>query len=165
MRDWKAVPFARGRRQSGNRPNLLLKPTFLALKLMSALISARATRYAEYLKAWWRTAPLIVVRFNATTLWHIDAAEWAPSTASFTTFSRFWHVRSYSNSNQGPDVQKSTLCARTRTSATGHTGLTLMPAHHRFRGVAHPTSRISHGIRAVHAREGNRIHVISKPGG
>jgi hypothetical protein len=23
-----------------------------------------------------------VVRFNATTLWHIDAAEWAPSTAS-----------------------------------------------------------------------------------
>jgi hypothetical protein len=24
-----------------------------------------------------------VVRFNATTLWHIDAVEWAPSTASF----------------------------------------------------------------------------------
>jgi len=23
-----------------------------------------------------------VVRFNATTLWHFDAAEWAPSTAS-----------------------------------------------------------------------------------
>jgi hypothetical protein len=23
-----------------------------------------------------------VVRFNATTLWHIDAVEWAPSTAS-----------------------------------------------------------------------------------
>jgi hypothetical protein len=28
-----------------------------------------------------------VVRFNATTLWHIDAVEWAPSTASFSTFS------------------------------------------------------------------------------
>jgi hypothetical protein len=28
-----------------------------------------------------------VVRFNATTLWHIDAAEWAPSTASFSTIS------------------------------------------------------------------------------
>jgi hypothetical protein len=26
-----------------------------------------------------------VVRFNATTLWHSDAAEWAQSTASFTT--------------------------------------------------------------------------------
>jgi hypothetical protein len=23
-----------------------------------------------------------VVRFDATTLWHLDAAEWAPSTAS-----------------------------------------------------------------------------------
>jgi hypothetical protein len=23
-----------------------------------------------------------VVRFDATTLWHVDAAEWAPSTAS-----------------------------------------------------------------------------------
>jgi hypothetical protein len=27
-------------------------------------------------------APLNVVRFSATTLWHFDAAEWAPSTAS-----------------------------------------------------------------------------------
>src|SRR5215510_1010299 len=26
-----------------------------------------------------------VVRFDATTLWHLDAAEWAPSTASLTT--------------------------------------------------------------------------------
>src|SRR5262249_39426799 len=26
--------------------------------------------------------PLKVVRFDATTLWHFDAAEWAPSTAS-----------------------------------------------------------------------------------
>jgi hypothetical protein len=26
-----------------------------------------------------------VVRFDATTLWHLDAAEWAPSTASFTS--------------------------------------------------------------------------------
>jgi hypothetical protein len=26
-----------------------------------------------------------VVRFNATTLWHSDAAEWAPSTASFAS--------------------------------------------------------------------------------
>jgi hypothetical protein len=24
-----------------------------------------------------------VVRFDATTLWHLDAGEWAPSTASF----------------------------------------------------------------------------------
>jgi hypothetical protein len=31
-----------------------------------------------------------VVRFNATTLWHSDAAEWAPSTASFATFAHFW---------------------------------------------------------------------------
>src|SRR4051812_29511412 len=28
------------------------------------------------------TAPLNVVCSNATTLWHFDAAEWAPSTAS-----------------------------------------------------------------------------------
>jgi hypothetical protein len=27
-------------------------------------------------------APLIVVCFNAATLWHSDAEEWAPSTAS-----------------------------------------------------------------------------------
>src|SRR5215475_9794520 len=26
-----------------------------------------------------------VVRFDATTLWHVDAAEWAPSTASFSS--------------------------------------------------------------------------------
>src|SRR6516164_4529099 len=26
-----------------------------------------------------------VVRFDATTLWHFDAAEWAPSTASFSS--------------------------------------------------------------------------------
>jgi hypothetical protein len=28
-----------------------------------------------------------VVCFDATTLWHSDAAEWAPSTTSFTSFS------------------------------------------------------------------------------
>jgi hypothetical protein len=28
---------------------------------------------------------LIVVRFNATTLWHSDAVEWAPSIASIAT--------------------------------------------------------------------------------
>jgi hypothetical protein len=27
-----------------------------------------------------------VVRFDATTLWHLDAAEWAPSTASNPVF-------------------------------------------------------------------------------
>ena len=27
-----------------------------------------------------------VVRFDATTLWHVDAAEWAPSTASNAVF-------------------------------------------------------------------------------
>ena len=31
------------------------------------------------------TAPLNVVRFDATTLWHFDAAERAPSTTSFST--------------------------------------------------------------------------------
>src|ERR1700681_3387274 len=31
------------------------------------------------------TAPLNVVRFDATTLWHFDAAERAPSTTSQTT--------------------------------------------------------------------------------
>jgi hypothetical protein len=30
-----------------------------------------------------------VVRFDATTLWHVDAAEWAPSTASNSAVSRF----------------------------------------------------------------------------
>jgi hypothetical protein len=34
------------------------------------------------------TAPLNVVCYNATTLWHFDAAEWAPSTASFATETR-----------------------------------------------------------------------------
>jgi hypothetical protein len=31
------------------------------------------------------TAPLKVVCFNATTLWHFDAAEWAPPTASIAS--------------------------------------------------------------------------------
>jgi hypothetical protein len=34
------------------------------------------------------TAPLNVVRFGATTLWHLDAEERAPSTTSGTTDSR-----------------------------------------------------------------------------
>src|SRR5262245_40034054 len=38
-------------------------------------------------------APLKVVRFDATTLWHLDAAEWAPSTASFTSFPPSRRVR------------------------------------------------------------------------
>jgi len=29
-----------------------------------------------------------VVRFDATTLWHLDAAEWAPSTASKADLTR-----------------------------------------------------------------------------
>src|SRR3974390_2928218 len=29
--------------------------------------------------------PSLVVRFSAPTLWHFDAAKWAPSTASFST--------------------------------------------------------------------------------
>jgi len=34
-----------------------------------------------------------VVRFNATTLSHIDAVEWAPSTASIASIERRpWHV-------------------------------------------------------------------------
>jgi hypothetical protein len=32
------------------------------------------------------TAPLNVVRFGATTLWHLDAEERAPSTTSETSF-------------------------------------------------------------------------------
>jgi hypothetical protein len=36
------------------------------------------------------TAPLNVVRFDATTLWHFDAAERAPSTTSRTSFWAFW---------------------------------------------------------------------------
>jgi hypothetical protein len=28
------------------------------------------------------------LRFDATTLWHIDAAEWAPSTTSFASIER-----------------------------------------------------------------------------
>src|SRR5262249_23505642 len=38
-------------------------------------------------------APLKVVRFDATTLWHLDAAEGAPSTASFTSFPLSRRVR------------------------------------------------------------------------
>jgi hypothetical protein len=34
-------------------------------------------------------SPLNVVCFNATTLWHLDAEEWAPSTASIATESDF----------------------------------------------------------------------------
>jgi hypothetical protein len=34
-----------------------------------------------------------VVRFDATTLWHLDAGEWAPSTASFASFPPSPHVR------------------------------------------------------------------------
>jgi hypothetical protein len=33
------------------------------------------------------TAPLNVVRFGATTLWHLDAEERAPSTTSIASFS------------------------------------------------------------------------------
>src|SRR6266545_6014143 len=32
-----------------------------------------------------------VVRFDATTLWHFDAAEWAPSTASNSALGRCLH--------------------------------------------------------------------------
>jgi hypothetical protein len=31
------------------------------------------------------TSARCISRFDATTLWHLDAAEWAPSTASFAT--------------------------------------------------------------------------------
>jgi hypothetical protein len=34
------------------------------------------------------TAPLNVVRFGATTLWHLDAEERAPSTTSIASFAR-----------------------------------------------------------------------------
>ena len=34
-----------------------------------------------------------VVRFDAATLWHLDAAEWAPSTASFATIALRTRVR------------------------------------------------------------------------
>src|SRR5262245_30446759 len=34
-----------------------------------------------------------VVRFDATTLWHLDAAEWAPSTASFASIALRTRVR------------------------------------------------------------------------
>src|SRR5262245_36173185 len=40
-----------------------------------------------------------VVRFDATTLWHLDAAEWAPSTASFATDPVPTNVRCASNSD------------------------------------------------------------------
>ena len=33
-----------------------------------------------------------MVRFNATTLWHTDAAEWAPSTASNATDAKSRHL-------------------------------------------------------------------------
>jgi len=47
----------------------------------------------KMLADWAKTAPLIVVRFNASTLWHIDAAEWAPSTTSKATYAA--HAKIY----------------------------------------------------------------------
>jgi hypothetical protein len=47
------------------------------------------------------TAPLNVVRFDATTLWHFDAAERAPSTKSKATeLQCLSNVRSYANSDR-----------------------------------------------------------------
>jgi hypothetical protein len=47
------------------------------------------------------TAPLNVVRFGATTLWHLDAEERAPSTTSITTdFARPGDVRVSPGSDQ-----------------------------------------------------------------
>src|SRR5262249_55330202 len=37
--------------------------------------------------------PSMWLRFDATTLWHSDAAEWAPSTASLASFSQMWRAR------------------------------------------------------------------------
>jgi len=47
------------------------------------------------------TAPLNVVRFDATTLWHFDAAERAPSTTPKSTDLRWSrHVRYASDSDR-----------------------------------------------------------------
>jgi hypothetical protein len=43
-----------------------------------------------------------VVRFDATTLWHFDAAEWAPSTASFATEARSCAIQADRPKLRGP---------------------------------------------------------------
>ena len=53
-----------------------------------------------------------MVRFNATTLWHIDAVEWAPSTASIASFERYPHVCFTPNYGR--------ITATQRTDALGH---------------------------------------------
>jgi hypothetical protein len=59
-----------------------------------------------------------VVRFDVTTLWHLDAAEWAPSTASFASDMIVRIQRGMSASP--PIATELTLCRETtRCAKTG----------------------------------------------
>jgi hypothetical protein len=59
--------------------------------------------------------PSLLVRFSATTLWHFDAAEWAPSTASFSTNRRNERHVGFARDNRHPSGRpKSTLSANRR---------------------------------------------------
>ena len=55
--------------------------------------------------------PSMWLRFDATTLWHIDAAEWAPSTTSFASIWHVIQVRSYFNFGHIRPLSNSTRCA------------------------------------------------------
>jgi hypothetical protein len=58
--------------------------------------------------------PSMWLRFDATTLWHIDAAEWAPSTTSFASVSRCpGYVCSSPESGEIADIAARRIRART----------------------------------------------------
>jgi len=66
----------------------MLAAVFLQFYSRASAVFVSPATYAGEL---WRTSPIIagffsihikVVRFDATTLWHLDASEWVPSTAS-----------------------------------------------------------------------------------
>jgi hypothetical protein len=68
-------------------------PLALALQLRLDVvfeggINALVIRRNTQLEKTQRAVRAKVVCFNATTLWHFDAAEWAPSTASFASVGR-----------------------------------------------------------------------------
>src|SRR5262249_7081059 len=52
-----------------------------------------------------------VVRFDATTLWHFDAAEWAPSTASKAACCHVDHVRFAPESGHARATQRQRILA------------------------------------------------------
>src|SRR5262245_12240217 len=86
-----------------------------------------------------------VVRFDATTLWHLDAAEWAPSTASIADLTRrLGHVSFTPQSGQRADTLGCPLRANrvlTRRSKKHRYSITSSASASTLAGMVRPSAR------------------------